>query len=71
MRSTCGARLRAPKQDRDGADPKSRGVASAKPTVTTGSEDARVNKNPPGKKKPQKDWDINYDPADRNESRMR
>ncbi|MCA2409055.1 hypothetical protein GYN07_13665 [Rhizobium leguminosarum bv. viciae 248] len=53
------------------ADRKSSGVASAKPTVITGSEDATVNKNPPGRKKPQKDWDINYDPADRNESRMR
>ncbi|MCW1412457.1 hypothetical protein OLZ32_29950 [Rhizobium sp. 1AS11] len=51
------------------ADRKSSGVASAKPTVITGSEDATVNKNPPGKKKPEKDWDINYDPADRNESR--
>ncbi|WP_179039691.1 hypothetical protein [Rhizobium leguminosarum] len=51
------------------ADRKSSGVASAKPTVITGSEDATVNKNAPGKKKPEKDWDINYDPADRNESR--
>ncbi|MBY5395217.1 hypothetical protein HFN01_10300 [Rhizobium leguminosarum] len=51
------------------ADRKSSGVASAKPTVITGSEDATVNKNPPDKKKPEKDWDINYDPADRNESR--
>ncbi|TBF83371.1 hypothetical protein [Rhizobium leguminosarum] len=51
------------------ADRKGSGVASAKPTVITGSEDATVNKNPPGKKKPEKDWDINYDPTDRNESR--
>jgi hypothetical protein len=52
------------------ADRKSSGVASAKPTVITGSEDATVNKNP-GKKKPEKDWDINYDPADMNEGRSR
>jgi len=51
------------------ADRKSTGVASAKPTVITGSEDATVHKNPPGKKKSGKDWDINYDPAARNESR--
>lgn len=36
------------------------GVESAKPTVVTGSEDATVNKVPPGGKKI-KDWDINYD----------
>ncbi|MBY5570062.1 hypothetical protein HFO55_22890 [Rhizobium leguminosarum] len=53
------------------ADRKSSGVASAKPTVITGSEDATVNKNPPGKKKSEKDWDINYDPADMNEGRSR
>lgn len=40
------------------------GVASAKPTVITGSEDATVNKWPPGKKNQPKDWDVNYDPAD-------
>ncbi|MBY4593054.1 MULTISPECIES: hypothetical protein [Rhizobium] len=53
------------------ADRKSTGVASAKPTVITGSEDATVHKNPPDKKNPQKDWDINYDPSDMNEGRMR
>jgi hypothetical protein len=52
------------------ADRKSSGVASAKPIVITGSEDATVNKNPPGKKT-SKDWDINYDPAEMNEGRMR
>jgi hypothetical protein len=36
------------------------GVASAKPRVITGSDDATVNKTPPGKE-PKKDWDINYD----------
>ncbi|ULR45553.1 hypothetical protein [Rhizobium sp. K102] len=53
------------------ADRKASGVAGAKPTVITGSEDATVNRNPPGKKKPEKDWDINYDPAETNEGRMR
>ncbi|NKL32625.1 hypothetical protein GFL49_02025 [Rhizobium leguminosarum bv. viciae] len=65
-----------PKKDAAGqfaksqADRKSTGVASAKPTVITGSEDATVNKNPPGKKAG-KDWDINCDPAEMNEGRMR
>ncbi|ARM88969.1 hypothetical protein RHEC894_CH02682 [Rhizobium sp. CIAT894] len=53
------------------ADRKSTGVASAKPTVITGSEDTTVNKGLPGKKKLEKDWDVNYDPADMNEGRMR
>ncbi|EJC79837.1 hypothetical protein Rleg4DRAFT_1439 [Rhizobium leguminosarum bv. trifolii WSM2297] len=53
------------------ADRKSSGVASAKPTVITGSEDATMHKNPPGKQKPGKDWDINYDPADMNDGRRR
>ncbi|MBX5212953.1 hypothetical protein HJB90_07595 [Rhizobium sp. NLR10a] len=53
------------------ADRKASGVVSAKPTVITGSEDATVNKRPPGKKKPEKDWDINYDPTEMNEGRMR
>jgi hypothetical protein len=43
------------------ADGKNNGVASAKPTVITGSDDATVNKWPPGKKHPPKDWDVNYD----------
>lgn len=45
------------------------GVASAKPTVINGSEDATVNKWPPGEKDPPKDWDANFDirdqPADK------
>lgn len=41
------------------ADGKSDGVASAKPTVITGSEDATVNRTPPGQK-PVKDFDPNY-----------
>ncbi|MEF0942452.1 hypothetical protein [Rhizobium sp. BR 362] len=47
------------------------GVASAKPKVITGSDDATVNKRPPGQKKPDKDWDLNYDPADMNEGKYR
>jgi hypothetical protein len=47
------------------------GVASAKPKVITGSDDATVNKRPPGKKDPEKDWDLNYDPADVNEGKYR
>lgn len=45
------------------ADRKATGVASAKPTVITGSQDATVNRDPPGKKSG-KDFDLNYDPAD-------
>lgn len=41
------------------------GVASAKPTVATGSEDATVNKWPPGKRDRPKDWDVNFDVEDR------
>lgn len=47
------------------------GVASAKPTVITGSDDATANKLPPGKQKPEKDWDINYDERDMNEGDFR
>ncbi|MCJ7995448.1 hypothetical protein J5N58_14785 [Rhizobium cremeum] len=46
---------------------KNDGVASAKPTVITGSEDATVHKWPPGTKRPPKDWDINHDPAEHGE----
>jgi len=46
------------------ADRKASGVHSAKPTVVTGSEDATVNRTPPGQKK-KKDFDLNYDPAER------
>ena len=52
-------------------DRKASGVHSAKPTVITGSEDATVHKNPPGTKKPVKDWDLNHDPAEMNEGRSR
>lgn len=42
------------------ADRSADGVASAKPTVVTGSEDATAHRDPPGKKR-QKDWDIGFD----------
>ncbi|MDR9762815.1 hypothetical protein RJJ37_24830 [Rhizobium redzepovicii] len=51
-------------------DRKATGVASAKPTVITGSEDATEHKTPPGKK-PVKELDLNYDPADKNEGQTR
>ncbi|MCJ8056784.1 hypothetical protein GB928_027335 [Shinella curvata] len=41
------------------ADRKADGVASAKPTVITGSEDATANRTP-GKKR-QKDWEVGFD----------
>lgn len=50
------------------ADPKASGVASAKPTVVTDSEDATVNRNPPGKDKASKDWDVNFDDTDKDKS---
>lgn len=46
------------------------GVASAKPRVITGSDDATVHKTPPGKE-PEKDWDLNYDPKEMNEGDFR
>lgn len=48
------------------ADKKASGVHSAKPTVITGSEDATVHRDPPGKKAG-KDWDVNYDPSESND----
>lgn len=52
------------------ADRKANGVVSAKPSVITGSEDATVHRDPPGKKAG-KDFDLNYDPADSNEGEFR
>ncbi|MGF9567594.1 hypothetical protein [Neorhizobium sp. JUb45] len=46
------------------ADPHASGVHSAKPTVITGSEDVTERKVPLGQKGPNKDWDINFDPAE-------
>ncbi|PWE54016.1 hypothetical protein DEM27_22110 [Metarhizobium album] len=40
------------------------GVASAKPTVITGSDDATATKIPPGQKGTEKEWSVNYDPKD-------
>lgn len=51
------------------ADRKANEVASAKPTVITGSEDATVHRDPPGKKH-QKEFDLNYDPADSKEGKF-
>lgn len=44
---------------------KSSGVASAKPSVITGSEDATAHKLPPGRKEPKKDWRLNFDITER------
>ncbi len=52
------------------ADKKASGVHSAKPTVITGSEDATVHRDPPGKKAG-KDWDVNYDPSESNDGNFR
>lgn len=46
------------------ADGRSSGVASAKPTVITGSEDGTAHKAPPGKKVPANEWDSNFDPGE-------
>lgn len=50
-------------QSKEGAH--SSGVASAKPTVITGSEDATAHKAPPGKKVPQNEWKPNFDVGER------
>ncbi|MDH4441464.1 MAG: hypothetical protein QE284_13885 [Rhizobium sp.] len=44
------------------------GVASAKPTVVTGSEDATVHKWGPDRKNPPADWDANFDLGDKDNS---
>lgn len=49
------------------ADRKANGVLSAKPTVVTGSEDATVHRDPPGKKAG-KNFDPNYDPTGRDKA---
>ncbi|SDB00032.1 hypothetical protein [Sinorhizobium sp. NFACC03] len=43
------------------ADRNSTGVASAKPTVITGSEDMSDHRDPPGREGPEKDWDAGFD----------
>jgi hypothetical protein len=55
---------------RSQADPRSTGVASAKPTAITGSEDATAHKTPPGKN-PVKEWEVGYDPSEMNEGSFR
>ncbi len=47
------------------------GVASAKPRVITGSDDATTHKTPPGKAPAKKEWDLNYDERDSNEGDFR
>jgi hypothetical protein len=47
------------------------GVSSAKPRVITHSDDATVNKDVPGTKAKQKDWDLNYDERKMNEGEFR
>lgn len=51
------------------ADPMSTGVASAKPTVVTGSEDATANRKPPGHKRREQDWDVNFDETEPDRSK--
>ncbi|KKX30664.1 hypothetical protein [Rhizobium sp. LC145] len=48
---------------REGA--KASGVASAKPTKITGSEDATAHKMPPGRKAPKSEWSLNFDVGER------
>jgi hypothetical protein len=50
---------------------KNNGVASAKPRVITGEDDATNHKAPPGQKPVGKEWDINYDERDTNEGAFR
>lgn len=64
-----------PKEDAKGqfaksqADRKSTGVASAKPTVITGSEDATAHRDPPGRKTSGKDWHVGFDETKPDRSR--
>ncbi|WP_082510136.1 MULTISPECIES: hypothetical protein [unclassified Rhizobium] len=43
------------------ADRKSTGVASAKPTVITRSDDVTGHRTPPGQKEHGKDWHAGFD----------
>ncbi|WP_246779029.1 hypothetical protein [Rhizobium sp. BK650] len=52
------------------ADGKASGVASAKPTAITGSEDATVHKTPPAAK-PVMGRDVNFRPSSSNKGRKR
>ena len=40
------------------------GVSSAKPRVITGSDDATLNKTPPGQKTAEREWDLNSEDRD-------
>jgi hypothetical protein len=51
------------------ADRKSSGVASAKHTVITGSEDVTGDRTPPTNKPPEKDWGVNFDETEPDRSR--
>jgi hypothetical protein len=53
------------------ADRKASGVASAKPTVITGSEDGTAHKIPPGVKGPDAEIPAKHDPAEMNEGDFR
>lgn len=62
----AAGQYRQPKRSSD-----NNGVASAKPRVTTGSDDATLHKTPPGQRPTEKDWDVHYDPAAMNEGQFR
>jgi hypothetical protein len=47
------------------------GVASAKPRVITHSDDATLNKTPPGQKPAEKDWDLNSEDRDISDGEFR
>jgi hypothetical protein len=47
------------------------GMASAKPRVITGSDDATLNRTPPGQKPAGKDWDLNSDDRDTKDGEFR
>lgn len=47
------------------------GVASAKPRVITGSDDATHHKTPPGQKPAGKEWDVNYKDRKMNEGEFK
>ncbi|KAA0687967.1 hypothetical protein DTW90_32960 [Neorhizobium sp. P12A] len=77
MKENEGSSKRRIEQDAKGqsesnhAGGSNNGVSSAKPRVITHSEDATVNKKPPGKDEETKDWDVNYDERDMSEGKFR
>lgn len=72
--NSTGEKNPGPESDAQGqfaksqADRHASGVHSAKPTVVTGSEDATVNRTPPGQD-PQKDWNVSFDRGGKDESK--